>query len=152
MHRFGRILIIVGLLAGTASCNLLGPREDDRSMLEAARARWDTAGVLSYEYVFDTWCVECQPVPPMTIRVVDDFAVGARGGSGEDPPEWFTPRTIPALFSQIADAIDSRRVDIDATYDGTLGHPLSVTFIGRDPNVMDDISGFGATNVSPLAP
>jgi hypothetical protein len=142
----------VGLLAGTASCNLLGPHEDDRSMLEAARARWVAAGVVSYEYVFDTWCAECQPIPPMTIRVVDDFAEGARGGSGEDPPEWFIPQTIPELFSQIADAIDSRRYDIHATYDATLGHPLSVTLVGRNPMIMDDVSGFGATDVSPLEP
>jgi hypothetical protein len=125
--------------------------------LDAARARWESAALASYEYGYHKYC-ECHrdSPPETTVTVRDDKVVGVRHrpvGSATEVPaaeknlEYYW--TVDGLFGLIASA-QARGVQVRAQYDAALGFPREV-YIDYDADFIGDELDVRLTGVTALA-
>ncbi|HVY65222.1 MAG TPA: DUF6174 domain-containing protein [Gammaproteobacteria bacterium] len=125
--------------------------------LDAARAKWRTAKLTSYEYGYHKFCECHRDSPPETVVTVrDGKVVGVRhrpvGFTTEVPAaeknfEYYW--TVDGLFELIASALD-RHVEVRAQYDATTGYPTQI-YIDYDKNLIGDELDVRLTGVTPLA-
>ena len=124
--------------------------------LDAARARWQSAALASYEYGYHKYCECHRESPPETRVTVRDGRVTAvrhrPAGSTDEVPAadknfqyyW----TVEGLFDLIAAAL-GRGVQVRAAYDADLGFPREV-YIDYDSNFIGDELDLRLTEVSRL--
>lgn len=119
------LLIAAGLLGGCAAGDEVDPTpvptaptlDGIRSDLEAARQRWETAGVGTYRYVFENDCAECDP------RAREPHEVVVWRGAHFDPGD-LAP-SVEEMFAEIEAALDADQ-SVVATFDPDLGYPTDV--------------------------
>ena len=140
---------------GLAGLLLVGTALADAE-LDAARARWQTAALTSYEYGYHKFCECHRDSPPETIvSVRDGNVVGVRhrpAGSDAEVPAadknlgyyW----TVDGLFGVIASALE-RGVQVRTVYDAPLGFPREI-YIDYDANFIGDELDLRLTNVTVL--
>ena len=126
------------------------------SALDGARARWQSAGLASYEYGYHKFCDCHRENPPETVVTVRDGAVtGVRhrpaGTTTEVPAaeknfEYYW--TVDGLFALIASA-QARGVQVRAAYDAELGFPREI-YIDYDTNLIGDELDVRLTGVTRL--
>ena len=124
--------------------------------LDAARAKWRAAKLVSYEYGYHKFCECHRDSPPETVvSVKDGQVVNVRhrpaGFPNEVPAaeknfEYYW--TVDGLFDLIA-AAQSRRVDVRADYDSAIGYPTRI-YIDYDPAVIGDELDLRLTSVTAL--
>jgi hypothetical protein len=143
----------VGGLLALAASSALADAE-----LDAAKARWQSAGLAGYEYGYHKYCECHRDSPPETVVTVrDGKVVGVRhrpvGSTVEVPAadknlEYYW--TVDGLFGLIASA-QQRGVQVRAQYDPALGFPREV-FIDYDADFIGDELDVRLTAVTNLAP
>lgn len=134
-----------------AACNVLGPGDDATEELEDALRLWRDRGLVSYEYRYTHQCGECLQVYSRTydVRVVDgEVARVVDAATGGAPPEQYDPRTVPALFALIADAIKRAEV-LHVEYDGDLGYPRLIS-VDYAKQIADDEFSIRVEGLRPL--
>ena len=124
--------------------------------LDAARARWKSAAIASYEYGYNKYCDCHRESPPETVVTVrGDTVTGVRhrpvGTTVEVPAAdknlqyyW----TVDGLFELIA-AAQARGVQVRAAYDAELGFPREI-YIDYDANLIGDELDLRMTSVTRL--
>jgi hypothetical protein len=120
---------------------------DPPQALETARARWDAAGVDDYSYTISRGCF-CPPefIGPFQVAVRDGAIVSAtRDGAAVDTAQVQIP-TVPAIFDEIAEAIEAGAAEVRVTYDATLGYPTDV-WIDQDRMMADEEMGYAVTDL-----
>ena len=139
----------VAFAAALASAGALADPE-----LDAARARWQAAGLSSYEYGYHKFCECHRESPPETVvSVRDGGVVGVRhrpAGSDVEVPAvdknfgyyW----TVDGLFGVIASALE-RNVQVRAVYDESLGYPREI-YIDYDADFIGDELDLRLTSVT----
>lgn len=125
--------------------------------LDAARAKWRAAKLVSYEYGYHKFCECHRDSPPETVVTVrDGSVVNVRhrpvGFTTEVPAaeknfEYYW--TVDGLFDLIATA-QTRRIDVRADYDATIGYPTRI-YIDYDMSLIGDELDLRLTGVVPLA-
>ena len=147
--------IVTALTAACGFCLGVAPAAADAD-LDAARARWQGAGLSAYEYGYRKYCECHRESPPETIVSVRDgdvFRVRHRpAGSATEVPAadenfdyyW----TVDGLFRLLATAFE-RGVTVRAAYDATLGYPREL-YIDYDPDFIGDELDLRLTAVTPL--
>jgi hypothetical protein len=131
-----------------------GPDAPEQDRLDAARARWAAAGIHDYEWTYERTCF-C-PVLIVSVEVQGDAAVDHRlepgEGSPTPPDEEIDVLTIPDLFDEVQDAIDTAD-SFTVEYDAETGR---VTTLDVDPieNAVDDELAYlvRSFNGTPSAP
>lgn len=88
-----------------------------RSNLEAARVRWEEAGVATYRYVFENDCAECHP----SARALHEVVVWA--GASFDPGN--RAPSVEEMFAEIEQALDADQ-SVTVTFDPDLGYPTDL--------------------------
>ncbi len=153
---FGNKLLAV--LAATAFLPALHAQSSQASALAAARARWQAAGLSSYEYGYRKFC-ECHPdTPPETVVTVRNGAVtnvrhrpvGYPEEVPGDPTRFKYYWTVEGLFD-LVQAAESRGATVRASYDDELGYPTQI-YIDYDANFIGDELDVRLTAVTPLTP
>src|SRR5262245_50397940 len=122
--------------------------------LDAARARWQSAAITSYEYGYNKYCDCHRESPPETVVTVRDGAATAvrhrpAGTTTEVPgrnPEYYW--TVDGLFDLIASALE-RGVQVRAAYDAELGFPREI-YIDYDTKLIGDELDLRLTGVTRL--
>ncbi|HUQ51390.1 MAG TPA: DUF6174 domain-containing protein [Gammaproteobacteria bacterium] len=125
--------------------------------LDAARARWQSAGLAGYEYGYHKYCECHRDSPPETVVTVrGGKVVGVRhrpvGSTTEVPAadknlEYYW--TVDGLFGLISSA-QQRGVQVRAQYDAALGFPREV-YIDYDANFIGDELDVRLTGVTAVA-
>jgi len=124
--------------------------------LDGARARWQSAALVTYEYGYHKYCECHRESPPETVVTVRGGSVtGVRhrpAGSTTEVPaadknfEYYW--TVEGLFGLIASALE-RGVQVRAAYDAELGFPREV-YIDYDANFIGDELDLRLTGVTRL--
>lgn len=137
--------VVVGLLAVLAACsNPLGPQED---AFRAARARWVSTGIATYEFDLRRVCFCGEDYTSVVSVVVEDGEIVAATyrDSGDPFPDPFSELyTIDDLFEEIRDAISRDAYSLDVEYDAVLGYPVNIS-IDYSPNIADEERGYLVT-------
>ena len=119
--RRAAVAVLLIILAG---CDPLGStaREDD---LDAAQARWRSAGLTSYRYVHGLSCF-CAYVGPalVTVRSGAVVQVVSRTDNTEQPVA--TRPSIDSLFAFVRQELQRAPANLIVTYDPVLGYPRTV--------------------------
>lgn len=143
------------ILAATLSLGLLGCGNgtspvSQRLELQANRAKWQRAGLVSYTYTLQQFCF-CAFTQPVRLYVVNDVVVRALASPGDSAvsPQFFP--TVDRLFTFIDDAIARRAAVIRVTYDPTLGYPVEIVYDGA-LNAADDEVTYHLTDLHASAP
>jgi hypothetical protein len=124
--------------------------------LDAARARWQQAALVNYEYGYHKFC-EChrESPPETTVTVRGGAVTNVRhrpAGSTVDVPaadknfEYYW--TVDGLFGAIASALE-RGVQVRAVYDADLGFPREI-YIDYDADFIGDELDLRLTGVARL--
>jgi len=128
-------LLVTVLFAGCSS--LTEPRTTRD--LAAARARWASTAPASYDFTVAPSCFCVGNTRPTTVVVEGGTVTSARyADTGEPVPQAIAQSepTVDSLFAKIEHALATRDETVDASYDATLGFPLSISF-NRAPPVPD---------------
>lgn len=96
---------------------------------KAARARWLGAGITDYSFRISASCF-CLPSGDVLVTVHP-------GRKTTSDPDWFGPRSVPALFKVIHGAIHDRAALLDVKYDRSTGRPRYVS-IDRSRQIADE--------------
>ena len=124
--------------------------------LDAARARWQAAALVSYEYGYNKYCDCHRENPPETVVTVRSGKVtGVRhrpvGTTTEVPAAeknlsyyW----TVDELFALVASALE-RGVQVRVAYDTELGFPRQI-YIDYDAKLIGDELDLRLTGVTRL--
>jgi len=106
--------------------------------LRAARARWESRGIDSYELTVRRLCF-CAFVEPVRVKVLDGVIVSRTVvSSGEPVPEVYASSypDVPGLFAIVEQAsIDADEFDTD--FDPDYGYPTEIS-IDWIENAVDD--------------
>jgi hypothetical protein len=151
-----RPICALGVAALLAAAAPVPARAD--AALDAARARWHRAGLVSYEYGYHKFCECHRDSPPETVvSVQDGKVIGVRhrpvGFTNEVPAaekNYSYYWTIDGLFDLIAAALD-RHVEVRTEYDATLGYPTKI-YIDYDSDLIGDELDLRLTTVTPRKP
>ena len=106
--------------------------------LRAARARWASSGVDSYELTVRRLCF-CGFVEPVRVKVVDGVIVSRTVVSTGDPvPAVYASYypDVPGLFAIVEEAADDAD-EFDAVFDPSYGYPAEIS-IDWIENAVDD--------------
>ncbi|MEW6751161.1 MAG: DUF6174 domain-containing protein [Candidatus Latescibacterota bacterium] len=122
--------------------------------LEAARARWEQAGMASYRFVFQRQCFCLQDYRrPALLTVEGDRITSAVYADGEGGPVSSEVQefhlTVEGLFAAIETAAQAGAASIEAAFDPELGFPTHV-YIDRDFAVTDEEAWYEAREVEML--
>ena len=95
----------------------------------AARAKWLGAGITDYRFSISASCY-CIPI--------GDVLVTVRGRKKTaSNPDWYGPRSVPALFKVVHTAIKDRAASLVVRYDRTTGRPRFIS-IDRSRQIADE--------------
>lgn len=143
-RRVGRLaLALAGLTFAIVVPACSGPLAPEEREFERNLAKWRAAKIEDYRYRLQRSCF-CGPdtTRPVLIAVLAGIVIGGVDPVTFEPIE--PPRdgfpTIEDLFEEIRQAIETADA-LDATYDGTLGYPVSVS-IDYLENAIDDEMAF----------
>jgi hypothetical protein len=116
--------------------------------LAAARARWDAAGVDSYDLVYREVCFCPEIVVAVSVRdgVVVDSSVESEIDSGYEPPA----RTVEDLFAEIEAALALPPAHVTAQFDEETGYPVSY-FVDEEEFIADEEFGISVEGLTPVA-
>ncbi len=148
-----RGLLSLALMVMAGSCHSsTGPGRIAQAQLDSAKHRWQTRGIVSYEYVIRHLCFCGYANVAIRVRVRNG-AVESQTivDTGEPLPMSVGPgaQTIDGRFQVIADAISQHAHSIQATYDDLLGFPRAV-FIDYLANAADEEYGFTVDSFAAL--
>jgi hypothetical protein len=110
--------------------------------LDAARERWDAAGIADYSMTYREICFCPQTVVTVTVEdgeVVDTIV--------EQDPELGRPMdglSVDDLFAEIQEAVDTDAAEIEATYDDSTGRPTRF-YIDQSTMMADEEHGIEVT-------
>jgi hypothetical protein len=117
--------------------------------LQEARDRWARARISSYDYTLTRACFcSSEFTRPIIVSVRNGTVASRRyADSGQPIPATFENvfSTVDDLFDEIELAIDNDPAQLRASYDDSIGVPLSV-YIDPEANTADDEHGFGVSN------
>ncbi len=134
-----RWLATMVLALATLGC--VNPTSGQRTELDAARARWQSAGLTSYRYTIARSCFCAAEVTRAVTVVVRAGAVASRTyvdtGAEVAPSLASSFPTVDGLFAELEEAVSRRPTVMTAAYDTVDGHLLLV-FIDFVANVADD--------------
>lgn len=143
------------ILAAALSLGLLGCGNgtspiSQRLELEANRAKWQRAGLVSYTYTLQQLCF-CAYTQPVRLYVVNDVVVRALASSGDSAvsPQFFP--SVDRLFAFVDDAIARRAAVLRVTYDPALGYPVEIVYDGA-VNAADDEVTYHVTDLHASPP
>jgi hypothetical protein len=128
-----RLVLVLGLLSLVVS----GCSPDTRELrdLEAARQRWEAAGLVTYSYEFVLRCF-C-PQLDATVQVVDGVVVSSTPPSRNS----HFPRTIDELLADLEEELESAgRGEYTIEFDPELGYPRRVSADPIEMAVDDEYS------------
>ncbi len=134
----------IALAIGGPACS--GPLAPEEREFERNLVKWRAAKVEYYSYRLQRSCF-CGPdtTRPVLITVQAGIVIGGVDPVTfepiDPPPDGFP--TIDDLFEEIREAIATADA-LDASYDGTLGYPLSVS-IDYLKNAIDDEMAFNVS-------
>lgn len=152
----GRALRVAVLQAAALLAVTLPAAADET--LEAARARWQAAGVGgSYEYGYRKHCECYQNGPPETLVTVRDGRVQdvrhRHAGSDTDvraeARDFAAYWTVDGLFDVVASALERGSI-VRVSYDAALGYPTKI-FIDHDRDFIGDELDLELTRVTVLS-
>ena len=106
--------------------------------LRAARARWESRGIDSYELTVRRLCF-CAFVEPVRVKVLDGVIVSRTiASTGEPVPAVYTSYypDVPGLFAIVEEAATDAH-EFDAEFDANYGYPTEIS-IDWIMNVADD--------------
>ncbi|SRR5690606_22207352 len=123
------------------------PADSVRAALDAARARWDAAGIVDYAFVYEEVCF-CLPEDrgPFAITVRDG-AVASATYQGEPANARRTYPTVDSLFATVEDALDRGAESVRVTFDPVLGYPAEAS-IDYEAMVADEELGFRVSDLT----
>ncbi len=140
-------LWLVAVLAGCVE------QAENRSSLDEARERWDSAGLDNYVYTFANQC-ECDGPYEFTVTVIN----GEVDQVDYEPSEYDSQEAIDAAgktiedwFSEIEEALAANPDDTSIAYDGEFGYPTDIS-VDYDRGMADEewnstLSAFEVINV-----
>jgi hypothetical protein len=124
-----------------------------RAELQAARERWRTNGLVTYQFQFYWRCIVCHPNFRELVRVDvrDGSIVGVtKLATGEAlPPDQWVHYTVEGLFDWIEGKLALHPEVIRVTFDSVLGHPVS-GFVDQSSLMNDEEMGFELNSLGPL--
>jgi hypothetical protein len=141
-------LVVVLLAIVSSGCNsIFGVDDDD---IERAERRWAREGPLDYSYVLQRNCF-CGGEVTGAVRItVENRVVISRRyvETGEPVPQQWESLfpAIEGVFQIVRDAMRNDADEIDARYDGDLGHPIHI-FIDYIQEAADDELGLELSTV-----
>jgi len=125
--------------------------EELRAELQAARQRWRTNGLVTYQFQFYWRCIICHPNFRELVRVDvrDGSIVGVtKVATGEAlPPDQWVHYTVEGLFDWIEGKLALHPEVIWVTFDPALGHPVS-GFVDQSSLMNDEEMGFELSSLS----
>ena len=147
--RIASAALLLGML-GIGGCGFVSPDLPQQSELDAARARWESLGIDSYEYRFENSCM-CPPesTGPIIITVTGGEVADIRrpdDAAGLPPPDGRVTPTIPELFDAVQSAIDEGADSISVQYDEEAGFPTQL-YIDWDAGVADEETSYLARDL-----
>jgi hypothetical protein len=126
-------LLVLAFAAGCAR----SPFEQRADDLSAARMRWRTAAISSYDFDLEKSCFCIQEaLGPVTISVRNGQFAGifsTDGGTAVDTMLFQEFLTMDRVFETTQRLLDSRPASFTASYDAALGFPTTVAV---DPNAQ----------------
>ena len=141
-HSAFLLRLSVALLPLLSGCGILGIGEDDtRATLERNERRWSENAPPRYRFVMQRLCFCGQEVIEPVLITVENGAVVSRTYVGSGQPvgaQWTS--LFPAMegvFRVLHEAIERNADQLNASYDGRLGHPITVS-IDYVRNAIDD--------------
>src|SRR5688572_29894540 len=126
------------LLAG---CGILGSEDETRDMLERNERVWAQNAPSRYRFVLQRLCFCGTEVVEPVLVTVENGAVVSRTYVASGRPvgaQWTS--LFPAMegvFDIVREALDRNADQLDVSYDGRLGYPLSAS-IDYVRNAIDD--------------
>jgi hypothetical protein len=152
-----RFLLLL-LTAALAACASTPPSPDGdaaggdttRGALDAARARWDVAGLDDYRFTFGNSCFCPEDVRGPFAITVRDGAVAEvlfQGAAVAADPERHL--TVDALFDRLEAAFDRGADLVQVTYDADLGYPVSA-YVDYEAMATDEEDRFEVSALTPL--
>ena len=125
--------------------------EELRAELQAARQRWRTNGLVTYQFQFYWKCSNCHPNFKELVRVDvrDGSIVGVtKLATGEAlPPDQWVHYTVEGLFDWIEGKLALHPEVIWVKFDPVLGHPVS-GFYDQSSLMNDEEMGFELSSLS----
>ncbi len=143
---------VTALVIGLAACSSTEPNQATELQLTLAQARWNAAGVSSYEYTLALSCGECPGAwrHPRRIRVQNGLVVEAVDLVTNTPPSPdVRSLTVPQLFDEIREAMARRAYRLHAQFDGTYGYPRVIA-VDLSKGMVDDEWGWSTEGFRPL--
>jgi hypothetical protein len=116
--------------------------------LRAARARWASSGIESYELTVRHLCF-CGFVEPVRVKVVDGTIVSRTVVStGEPVPAVYSSYypDVPGLFAIVEEAANDAD-ELDAAFDPSYGYPAEIS-IDWIENAVDDEEAYLAETLT----
>lgn len=145
-------LLIVGVSLGLAGPASAGPPPTDRPEVDPAitdgsakrdfldaRAKWLESGIVGYRMKVSRYCYCASPFSAtVTVRGRKPVKVSVEN--------WTGPKTVPAMFRIIGQAIKEKVATLDTAYQSRQGYPkkASIDYIAMavDDEVSYRITGF----------
>ena len=125
--------------------------EELRAELQAARQRWRTNGLVTYQFQFYWRCISCHPIFRKLVRVDvrDGSIVGVtKLATGEAlPPDQWVHYTVEGLFDWIEGKLALHPEVIWVKFDPVLAHPVS-GFYDQSSLMNDEEMGFELSSLS----
>jgi hypothetical protein len=129
--------------------------------LSAARARWSSSGITTYNYRLSRLCLcDARVAGPFRVRVEDAAvraaiyqgaaASGVADGTRVADEDLVNVMTIDRLFNVIAGAVAKKACTIDVAYDPTLGYPTKID-IDLDAETADEEVRYAISDVRPAS-
>lgn len=143
-------LALLFLLTGCAS-SPTGPGDARQAELDAARARWEAAGLVNYDYHYRFVCGVCLPAMghERLVQVRNGVVTVVRDLVADTLVTFDLPGyAIPRQFDRIQGYIDARAAMLEVEYHAVLGSPVSVAVDPID-GALDDEHGFHIRDLEP---
>jgi hypothetical protein len=144
--------LILAAWSGSCDGNPLGTQLDH---LAQAEARWQAAGLTSYDFDLQVscFCVAAE-LGPVTISVRNGqvlSVVRADSGTTVDSLYFQQYLTIDRMFATTRGFIDGKPAAFQASYDSNLGYPTLIALDGK-ANVADDEVSYGVLALRAFLP
>lgn len=148
------LAVALGLSPLVTACGR-GPLEPEEDRLAEARARWRSADVSDYDYIFRAICF-CGPsaTAPVEVEVVDGEVASITSVETGRPAEPAFPGeelTVEGLFQYLSGVLAGEPAAFSATYHPELGYPTSAS-IDFDARALDEEFGFEARHLAFVHP
>lgn len=121
-----------------------------RAALDAARARWQAAGLDDYRFVYEVSCFCPEDFRgPFTLTVRDGAVTEAVFQGRPMDPTDARFKTVAALLEVVGAAFDRGAASVRVTYDEAFGYPVAAS-IDYEARAADDEMTFWVRDLVPL--